>query len=154
MKKLFNRYLGPALLAFVAVFLLQVALTAGGCGQSSAGGPGDNAADIQFPEFVYRSEEALNGYKIAAVNQDVMQNVPCYCGCVRDTENYQNLKDCFYNRNTGDFNEHAAGCTTCLDEAKDIGQWKQEGQSIKDIRQRIDDKYAERGEPTHTPSIP
>lgn len=154
MKTLFYRHPGPAHLACVAVSLLLVALIAAGCGQSNTGGPEDSAADIKFPEFVYRSEEALKGYKIAAVNQDVIEKVPCYCGCVLDSEKYQNLKDCFYNRNTGDFDEHAAGCTTCLDEAKDIGQWRQEGLSVKDIRQNIDEKYAERGEPTHTPPIP
>ncbi|MHB1361614.1 MAG: PCYCGC motif-containing (lipo)protein [Thermoleophilia bacterium] len=126
----------------------------GGCGQTSAGTQDSGAADIKFPDFAYRSEEALAGYRIAAVNQDILEQVPCYCGCVRDPEKYQNLKDCFYNRNTGGFDEHAAGCTTCLDEAGDIGQWKQDGLSVKDIRQRIDEKYSERGEPTRTPPVP
>jgi len=135
--------------------LLLFAVFASGCGQSGeSGSDGTEAVDVQFPEFVYRSEEALKGYKLAAVNQDIFAQVPCYCGCVSDPEKYQNLKDCFYNRYTGEFDEHAAGCTTCLDEAKDIGQWTQEGLSAKDIRQRIDDKYAERGEPTNTPPLP
>ena len=58
---------------------------------------------------------------------------------------------CFYDRKTGEFDEHAAGCTTCLDEAKDIGEWMKEGLTPKEIRTRIDEKYAERGEPTDTP---
>jgi len=63
----------------------------------------------------------------------------------------QSLKDCFYDRKTGGFDEHAAGCTTCLDEAMDIGQWRDEGFSPTEIRNRIDEKYTERGDPTDTP---
>jgi hypothetical protein len=118
---------------------------------SGCGGSGDTSNDPAFPEFVYRSEDSLAGYRIAAANQPVFDRVPCYCGCKSDPEKYRSLKDCFYNRQTGEFDEHAAGCTTCLDEAKDIGQWLGEGKSAKEIRAQIDAKYAERGEPTDTP---
>ena len=131
--------MGAVLAMLLTVFFIA------GCGDSSAGN------DPAFPEFVYRSEESLNGYRIAAANQSVLERVPCYCGCKQDPEKYQNLKDCFYNRQTGDFDEHGAGCTTCLDEAMDIGQWQGEGLSVLAIRERIDAKYSERGEPTDTP---
>ncbi|MFA6001066.1 MAG: PCYCGC motif-containing (lipo)protein [Thermoleophilia bacterium] len=107
--------------------------------------------DPAFPEFVYRSEQSLEGYRIAAANQDIMQFIPCYCGCKQDAEKYRSLKDCFYDRKTGAYDEHAASCTTCLDEAADLSQWKQEGLTAAQIRERIDTKYAERGEPTDTP---
>ncbi|MHB1324941.1 MAG: PCYCGC motif-containing (lipo)protein [Thermoleophilia bacterium] len=74
-----------------------------GCGDSTAGN------DLTFPEFVYRSKESLNGYRIAA------------------------------------------GGTTCLDEAMDLGQWQGEGLSVLAIRERIDTKYSERAEATDTP---
>ena len=139
------------LVAILAAFLLLLALIIGGCGQTGASTTDSGSADLNFPDFVYRSEDALAGYRIAAANQDIMERIPCYCGCVRDPEKYRSLKDCFYDRKTGGFEEHAAGCTTCLEEARDIGQWKQEGLSLGDIRQRIDEKYSERGEPTNTP---
>ncbi|MDO8735829.1 MAG: PCYCGC motif-containing (lipo)protein [Thermoleophilia bacterium] len=126
-----------------AIFLLL--LLAFGCGEQAA------TDDPAFPEFVYRSEESLDGYRLAAANQELFDRVPCYCGCKTDPEKYQSLKDCFYDRNTGGFDEHAAGCTTCLDEAMDIGQWRIEGFSPTEIRNKIDEKYSERGEPTDTP---
>jgi hypothetical protein len=132
-------------LAAIALVLLLVIVFFSGCGDSTANN------DPAFPEFVYRSEESLDGYRIAASNQAVFERIPCYCGCKQDPEKYKSLKDCFYDRKTGDYDEHAAGCTTCLDEAIDIGQWLKDGLSAKEIRASIDAKYAERGEPTDTP---
>lgn len=132
--------------AIVVMMLLTTLVLAAGCGS------GDEV-DIAFPEFVYRSGESLEGYKIAAANQDILEQIPCYCGCQQDREKYQNLKDCFYNRETGDFDEHAASCAICLEEARDVKQWKDEGLSLKEIRERIDSKYEGRGEPTDTPPV-
>lgn len=132
--------------ALVAILLLS------GCGGQSA--DAEVSADVKFPEFVYRSEDALKGYRIAVAYPEVLEFVPCYCGCKQDAERYQSLKDCFIDRKTGEYDEHAAGCAICLEEAIDIGQWKKEGLSTKEIRQRIDEQYAERGEPTDTPMPP
>lgn len=133
--------------------MLLAALALGAIAVTGIAGCGDPAADIDFPEFVYRSEEALDGYKIAATNQDVFEQIPCYCGCQQDHEKYQNLKDCFYDRQTGDFGEHAASCAICLEEARDIKQWQDDGLSLKDIRDRIDEHYQDRGTPTDTPPV-
>lgn len=130
-------------LMFAAVLLLM--FLAAGCGGTEA------ADDPAFPEFVYRSEESLDGYRLAAANQELFDRIPCYCGCKQDPEKYQSLKDCFYDRKSGGFDEHAAGCTTCLDEAMDIGQWRNDGSSPREIRDKIDEKYSERGDPTDTP---
>jgi len=133
--------------------VLLLAIAAIALAVISAGGCGEEAGDVEFPEFVYRSEESLEGYRIAAANQDVLEQIPCYCGCERDREKYQNLKDCFYNRETGDFDEHAASCAICLEEARDVEQWQDEGLSLKEIRDRIDEKYQDRGTPTDTPPV-
>lgn len=140
------RVTGLAAVIAVFTFLLFIA----GCGGGESG-PNPAAVDVKFPEFVYRSESALDGYKIAVAYAEILQNIPCYCGCKRDAEKYQSLKDCFINRQTGEYDEHAAGCEICLEEARDIEQWKKEGLSTKEIRQRIDEKFADRGEPTDTP---
>lgn len=133
---------------FSFIILISAAIIAAslvsGCGSTAENDPA-------FPEFVYRSEESLKGYRIAAASQDIMEFVPCYCGCKQDAEKYRNLKDCFYDRKTGAFDEHAASCTTCLDEAMDIDQFKKDGLTTAQIREKIDTKYAERGEPTDTP---
>ena len=138
------------LVAVTAVLIL--AFIASGCG----GGGDDKAAsvDVNFPEFVYRSEDALKGYKIAVAYQDVLKFVPCYCGCQQDAEKYQSLKDCFIDRKTGEYDEHAAGCGICLEEAADISQWEKDGLTTLQIREKIDAKYQDRGTPTDTPMPP
>lgn len=141
-----TRFIPASPIILLAVALAILFLT--GCGGQSRQ---DTATETNFPEFVYRSEQSLEGYKIAVAFPETLKFVPCYCGCSQDPEKYQNLQDCFINRQTGDFDEHAAGCTTCLDEAMDIGQWQKEGLSNREIRDRIDAKYTERGEPTDTP---
>lgn len=134
-----------ALLIIAALIAAAILLLLAGCGGSAS------SDDPEFPEFVYRSEESLDGYRLAAANQELFDRIPCYCGCEQDPEKYQSLKDCFYDRKTGGFDEHAAGCTTCLDEAVDIGIWRDEGFTPREIRDKIDEKYIERGEPTDTP---
>lgn len=134
----------PIILLAAALAILLLA----GCGSQSSQ---DTTVNANFPEFVYRSEQSLEGYKIAVAYPETLKFVPCYCGCQQDAQKYQNLQDCFIDRQTGDYDEHAAGCTTCLDEAMDIGQWEHEGLSTREIRDRIDVKYSERGEPTDTP---
>lgn len=146
MEKIFNKKISLLALPISAMAILAVFLLSG-CGQADEG----LNANVNFPEFVYRSEGALEGYKLAVAYKDEMQFTPCYCGCKRDAEKYQSLKDCFISRQTGDFDEHAAGCSICLEEARDIGQWKKEGLFTREIRERIDAQYAERGEPTDTP---
>ena len=135
----------------LAAAILLIALVAAGCGGQADEGV---SVDVKFPEFVYRSEDSLKGYRIAVAYPEVLEFVPCYCGCERDAEKYRSLKDCFINRQTGDYDEHAAGCAICLEEAMDIGRWKKEGMSTKEIRERIDEQYKERGEPTDTPMPP
>lgn len=148
-KEICRLLLGAAFLT-AAIFAVAALALLAGCG----GETGSDTGAADFPEFVFRSEESLNGYKIAVAHQDTLRYVPCYCGCQQDAEKYQSLLDCFIDRKTGAYDEHAAGCTTCLDEAIDIGQWQKEGLSRTEIRQRIDEKYQERGVPTATPMPP
>lgn len=131
-----------------ALVLLMATMALAGCG----GGSDETlAADVDFPQFVYRSEDSLKGYRIAATYPEALEAVPCYCGCEQNPEKYQNLKDCFIDRKTGDFDEHAAGCAICLEEAIDIGEWMKEDLSLREIRDRIDEAYEGRGKPTDTP---
>lgn len=140
----------PVAVMCAGALLLVLTLVSGCGGQANQ----SLATDVKFPGFVYRSEDSLKGYNIAVSYPEVLQYVPCYCGCKQDAGKYQSLKDCFIDRRTGEYDEHAAGCAICLEEAIDVGRWKQEGLSTREIRERIDANYAERGEPTETPMPP
>lgn len=104
-----------------------------------------------LPEYAYRSALALKGYQIATAERDLLARLPCYCGCGQDPQ-YQNLRDCFLDEE-GEFRSHGANCQVCLEEAEDAAQWKVQGLSVKEIRDRIDGKYEGRGKPTDTPPV-
>lgn len=129
-----------------ALSLGALALAAAGCtGGSSAddGGP---------PREAYRSEKALRGYQIALRQGELLEQLPCYCGCGQDPV-YKNLLDCFLTA-PGEFNTHAANCQVCLEEALDADEWRASGLSVADVRERIDARYEGRGTPTETPPVP
>jgi len=104
-----------------------------------------------LPKYAYRSAASLEGYKIAVAHPDLLAQMPCYCGCGSDPA-FKNLRDCFLNEN-GEFNAHAANCMICIEEAKDASKWQNEGLSVKQIRERIDQDYQGRGNPTDTPPV-
>ncbi len=125
--------------------LLGTLLLLAGCARAEPRTEGD------FPDYVYRSAQALRGYQLAVANQELLTHLPCYCGCGEDPL-FKNLKDCFIS-DDGQFNPHGANCLVCLEEVEDAMTWKGQGLGLKEIRERIDTKYEGRGEPTDTPPV-
>ncbi len=105
-----------------------------------------------LPDYAYRSALALRGYQIAVKETALLTQLPCYCGCGQDPQQYLNLRDCFMD-DQGEFRSHGANCQVCLEEAEDAAQWKDQGLSAREIRLRIDARYEGRGKPTDTPPI-
>ena len=142
------RYTGlrSPLLATFALALLLVPLLAA-CGKGSA------AKENQFPSFVYATSLSLESYKAAASLPDqVITQIPCYCGCQAVPSTHRNLKDCFY-KEDGSYNDHAAGCDICGKIAIDAAAGIKDGKGLKLIRASIDSKYAVYGKPTDTPPV-
>ena len=149
------------LLAAVALATVAVVILTG-CGSSPTAGQAtaklptpestvqvDPAAGL--PDYAYRSAAALKAYQIAVADKDLLAVLPCYCGCGQDPQ-YKNLRDCFLD-GKGEFRSHGANCEVCQEEARDAANWKAQGLSPKEIRQRIDKAYEGRGKPTDTPPI-
>jgi hypothetical protein len=152
-----------AILIVIAVLAFGVAAGAGCASQvdlpPEAAEAGDDVvlvvepavpASVQgeFPDYVYRSPMALRGYQIAVTESEMLARLPCYCGCGQDPE-YTSLLDCFLDPDGG-FRSHGANCQVCLEQAEDAAQWKSEGLSTKEIRDRTDAEYEGRGPPTDT----
>ncbi|MFC7442078.1 PCYCGC motif-containing (lipo)protein [Laceyella putida] len=94
-------------------------------------------------------------YQIAALNADVLKWIPCYCGCGESAGHESNL-DCFIHEIKQDgqivWDSHGTKCGTCMDIAVESAKLKQEGKSVKEIRQYIDQKYRDGyAKPTPTP---
>lgn len=114
---------------------------------SSAGG----ASDADFPAFVYNSSSSLEGYRIAKRIPEVLEQMPCYCGCGKANQHH-NLKECFI-KPTGGYDDHASGCDVCVKEAVDVDNWHRQGKSLAEVRRLLDAKYQDYGQPTDTAPV-
>ena len=91
-------------------------------------------------------------YQFAAANPDVMKNIPCYCGCgdIGHTSNY----DCYVSdvdaQSNIKFDNHALGCSICVDITQDVMRMLQEGKSPQEARLYIDTTYSKYG-PSNIP---
>jgi hypothetical protein len=91
-------------------------------------------------------------YQFASANPDVMKNIPCYCGCgnVGHTSNY----DCYVSSEDEQgnitFDNHALGCSICVDITQDVMRMLQDGESPQDARAYIDSTYSKFG-PSNIP---
>jgi hypothetical protein len=93
-------------------------------------------------------------YEFAARHPEVLQYVPCYCGCERSGHNGNH--DCFVRSRAADgrvtaFDSHGIGCTICIDVAREAMTMFNAGATPKSIRTAIDQKYAGRF-PSATPT--
>jgi hypothetical protein len=91
-------------------------------------------------------------YQFNAANPDIMKNIPCYCGCgtIGHTSNY----DCYVSSvdDTGNiaFDNHALGCSICVDITQDVMRMLQDGKNPQDARAYVDATYAKYG-PSNIP---
>ena len=109
-----------------------------------------------LPEFLKdRPEQMRTVYKAAALNEEVLSSVPCYCGC-GDSAGHKSSLNCFVAeiKDNGAvlWDDHGTRCNVCIEiAAESIAQFK-DGKSLKEIRTYIDDKYKEGyAKPTPTP---
>ena len=88
-------------------------------------------------------------YQFAAANPDALKNVPCYCGCggMGHTSNYS----CYVKESKADgtivFDDHALGCSLCVDISQDVMRLSREGKSPGDIRAFVVATYSQFGPP-------
>jgi hypothetical protein len=89
-------------------------------------------------------------YQFAQMNKDVLENIPCYCGCgaMGHTSNYS----CFIAETEADgtvvYDEHALECGICVDIAHDTMRLLAQDNDVDAIFTEIDNTYARFGPPT------
>jgi hypothetical protein len=93
-------------------------------------------------------------YQFAVANPDALANVPCYCGC--GAIGHKSNLACYVKEFGADgplagisdklvFDDHALGCSICVDIATDVMKMTGEGKSPADIRQQIVATYSKFG---------
>jgi hypothetical protein len=117
-----------------------------------------SAAWAARPEFVKALPAEWQGaYSFALARPDVLQWLPCYCGCA-GIEHRSNL-DCFFVRRevkgTYQFEEHGSYCDICVRTANLAQQMLRDGSSMVQIRAAVDAQLGGGAAPgTDTPMPP
>ena len=110
------------------------------------------------PNMVPRAPDVVrDAYTFAAHRPDVLEYVPCYCGC--ETAGHSGNADCFVASRHSDgsvreWDTHGMACTICIDVARDAMQLTRSGATVQDIRTAIETKYERFPSQTPTPTPP
>lgn len=113
------------------------------------------SSDI-LPTFLdTQSEDMKLVYQAAAKANDVLKWMPCYCGC-GDSAGHKSNFNCFVHeiKENGEvvWDDHGTRCAACLETAIASIQMVQEGKTLVEIRNTIDETYKEGyAKPTETP---
>lgn len=95
--------------------------------------PGINADALQPPERYASDPRVAQVYAEVAQIASVVDGIYCYCHCSRHSGHYS-LLTCFES-------DHGAGCNVCLGAAHMAYVMTQQGASLDEIRQAIDQQF-------------
>ena len=86
-------------------------------------------------------------YQFAIANPDIIKKIPCYCGCgsVGHTSNYSCYVSGADGKGAISYDNHALGCSLCVDITQDAMRMTRDGKSPGEIRAAIDANYAKYG---------
>ena len=94
-------------------------------------------------------------YAFAATHQEVLQRIPCYCGCVR--EGHNSVLQCYLAGSRADgtplWTDHSFDCEMCIHIVREVMLMTALRMPIADIRRTIEAKYERVGTPTHTAAV-
>ncbi|WP_425262706.1 PCYCGC motif-containing (lipo)protein [Paenibacillus thermotolerans] len=114
-----------------------------------------SSADV-LPSFLDgKAEEIRLVYRLAGASTDLLQWIPCYCGCGESVGHRSNM-NCFIKEAREDgtvvWDDHGTRCGVCLEIAAQSVKLKSEGKSDLEIRDFIDQTYGKGyAAPTPTP---
>ncbi|HET6446204.1 MAG TPA: PCYCGC motif-containing (lipo)protein [candidate division Zixibacteria bacterium] len=148
--KLLYRFLPQSL----ATLLISGVVLAGCSAEGKAGAANHDLAMAplaQMPADVQQSPVVVQqAYQFAVANPEVLKQIPCYCGCgaMGHTSNYS-----CYVADVGAggdvvFDNHALGCSICVDISQDAMRMLDQGKEIPEIFAYVDSTYARFGPPT------
>jgi hypothetical protein len=109
-----------------------------------------------LPTFLNGQKEEIRlVYQLAGQSTQLLQWIPCYCGCGESVGHTSNM-NCFIKEVKSDgsvvWDDHGTRCGVCLEIAVQSVKMKSEGKTDKEIRQYIDNTYKTGyAKPTDTP---
>lgn len=95
-------------------------------------------------------------YAYALARPDVLQWLPCYCGCTG--AGHRSNLDCFFQRREAPgsivYEEHGSYCDICVETANLAARMLRQGSTIVQIRAAVDSTFGDRAPGTDTPMPP
>jgi len=135
-------------LSFLLIIVVLLSTTISACSTQSQSGDLHMLAMDQMPSEVKSAPTTVQtAYQFVAANPDVMKNIPCYCGCgnIGHTSNYSCYVSDVNAQGNITFDNHALGCSICVDITQDVMRMLREGKSPQEARAYIDTTYAKYG---------
>ena len=102
-----------------------------------------------LPGWATTTSQSTRAYHTALEQPDLLASLPCFCGCATYQPPHRNLYDCFVNPD-GTLDTHAAGCTTCQEEALAARQWADQGLAAPAVREQLIAAFGDRGPSTES----
>ena len=86
-------------------------------------------------------------YQFAVANPDVLKQIPCYCGCgnMGHSSNYACYVSGSDINGSISFDNHALGCSICVDITQDTMRLIEGGKTIPEINAYVDQAYSQYG---------
>jgi hypothetical protein len=106
------------------------------------------ASMTMMPDAVHRAAAVTQeAYQFAVANPEILQGIPCYCGCggMGHTSNYSCYVQRVSSSGTPVFDTHAIGCSICVDITLDAMRLSKQGKSLPEIKAYVHDTYARFG---------
>ena len=137
----------PKILLFVFTIIL-VSGTLQACSTASASAGLKMMPMDKLPAEVQAAPSVVQAsYQFAAANPVVIKRIPCYCGCggIGHTSNYS----CYVLSTDANgkitWDDHALGCSLCVDITQDAMRLLREGKTVPDIKAYVDATYTKYG---------
>ena len=102
---------------------------------------------VALPTWASTSAATASAFRTAVLRPDLLAALPCFCGCAAYVPAHRSLLDCFVHAD-GTFEPHAAGCSTCQDEALTARHLADQGLSPSEVRRNIVAAFEDRGPST------
>lgn len=107
----------------------------------------------QLPAEVQSASVTVQeAYQFSAANAELMKDIPCYCGCgnIGHESNYACYVADVDAQGKLTFDNHALGCSICVDITQDVMRMLREGKSPQEARTYVDETYSKYG-PSNIP---
>ena len=130
----------------LAALLILTALPA--CSTRTTGVDLKMASMGDMPEEVKNAPVSVQqAYQFAVANAELMKQMPCYCGCgdIGHTSNYACYVADVDAQGNVTYDNHALGCSICVDITLDVMRMTRDGKSPVEIRAAIDATYSKYG---------